>query len=176
LQSSDWDPSRWKLPVDVTCLQTTASDAGTQPAAHSMSVLEHNPPEHCAHSFCESSSHVHSYFAAIKSGCLDCHQLNALLPSGQLALSVAEGNSEGAQATGKGKSDAWSFPTGHPLARKASSVEPSNAEPLPKKRKLSGCAAAAERTTLATSSPVESCAPAAAASKPDGPSAYGEAL
>jgi len=94
-----------------------------------------------------------------------------------LALSVAEGNSEGEQATGKGKPDAWSFPTGDPLARKASSVEPSNAEPLPKKRKLSGSAAAAEKTTPATSSPVESsAAAAAAASKSDGLIAYGKAL
>ncbi|DBA74252.1 TPA: hypothetical protein ACH3X1_011039 [Trebouxia sp. C0004] len=94
-------------------------------------------------------------------------------PPGQLALSVAEGNSEGAQATNKGKPDAWSFPTGHPLARTASGVELSNAEPLPKRRKLSASAAATEKTTLATSSPVESCAAAAAASKPDGPSTYG---
>lgn len=42
-QSADWDPSigslRWILPVGVTCLQDTASDAGTQAAAHSMYVL-----------------------------------------------------------------------------------------------------------------------------------------
>ena len=123
-----------------------------------------SPPRICTHTLLQS-----------KTGCLDCHQLNALQSSGQLALSVAEGNSEGAQATGK--TDAWSFPNGHPLARKASSVEPSIAEPLFKKRKLSGSAAAAEKITLATGSPVESCAAAAAAaSKPDGPSAYGEAL
>ncbi|KAL0054870.1 hypothetical protein WJX82_003576 [Trebouxia sp. C0006] len=92
-------------------------------------------------------------------------------PPGQLALSVAEGNPEGAPATGKGELDPWSCPTGQPWARKASSVEPSNAEPLPKKRKLSS--SAADNTTLATSSPVERSAAVAAASKLDGSSAYG---
>ncbi len=87
---------------------------------------------------------------------------------------MAEGNPEGAPATGKGELDPWSFPTGQPWARKASSVEPSNAEPLPKKRKLSS--SAADNTTLATSSPVERSAAVAAASKLDGSSAYGEAL
>ena len=87
---------------------------------------------------------------------------------------MAVGNPEGAPATGKGELDPWSFPTGQPWARKASSVEPSNAEPLPKKRKLSS--SAADNTTLATSSPVERSAAVAAASKLDGSSAYGEAL
>jgi len=152
----------------MTCLQNTASDAGMQSAAHIMYVLDALHSERVvltyALTLCCNAKLV--VLAAISS--------RPFPHSGQLALSVAEGNPEGAPATGKGELDPWSFPTGQPWARKASSVEPSNAEPLPKKRKLSS--SAADNTTLATSSPVERSAAVAAASKLDGSSAYGEAL
>ena len=81
---------------------------------------------------------MHKYVIAVTSPTHLFNQLNAVSASGQSALGVAERSPD----VPKGRFDAWGFPTGTHLARKACSGAPASAESPSKKRKASDSAAA----------------------------------
>ena len=81
---------------------------------------------------------MHQYANSVIATSYLVSQLSIVSASGQTALGVTEHSPD----VSKGRFDAWGFPTGTSLARKASSGAPASAEPASKKRKESHSAAA----------------------------------
>ena len=103
--------------------------------------------------------------------CYQFHNTWRLGHAGEGVLGVDDRVGEG--TTGKGRADAWAFPAGDPLARKAFSSGTATTEPIPKKRKTSDSGAAQDVTVF--THPAENGG-GGAASIPDSQRVPGETL